>query len=426
MRLLALVGIWLFLPLAALAAAPGQLVPKPENTAPQQSETPQTKPPTTPNVAPVVEPIPLSDVSKRLESSRRQIREVAERVQPSEVVEIAKEIEATRNTFAGEAKTAESAIAKSLRPEQLSDLEISWKNRAARLVKMQQAISRWTSQLYRDFTLVDQEEQTWELTLKASPPGSLPREVERAIRGVLGEITKVKAETRKRLDAALVLENQLYQRETAISEVLDNVALGRARFQESLIVADRVPLWQVKTEWQRVGPAAGEIGALLSRQFADALEFLRSHLLGVCLVVGFFFLILIVSVLLSQKVAQWTQDHRNFRRSYALSQAPGVLGASYYPCLIPGFFHRQRPAPHQSFGSLAAFDSSTSIASAPDPPGGPASSLHRCRFLHLRQRARFAPCGADRGSACFSRSRYHRHHRFDLAVDARSGQAVIH
>ena len=110
------------------------------------------------------------------------------------------------------------------------------------------------------------------------------------------EIKKVKAEARKRLDAALVLENQLYQRDTAISEVLDDVTLGRERFRESLIVAERVPLWEVMTEWQRMGPAAGEIAASLSRQLSDALEFLRTHPLGLSLVVCFFFLILIVAV----------------------------------------------------------------------------------------------------------------------------------
>ena len=86
---------------------------------------------------------------------------------PQRSSEIAKEIEVTRSTFAEETKSADSAVAKSLRPEELSDLEAAWKNRAARLAKWQQVISRWTSQLYRDFTLVDQEEQTWELTLKA-------------------------------------------------------------------------------------------------------------------------------------------------------------------------------------------------------------------------------------------------------------------
>src|SRR4030095_14015972 len=204
------------------AAVPGQLLPKPADTAAQQTETPA--PPAQP-ATPVVEPIPLSDVSKRLESSRRQIRDVGGRVQDPEVSEIAKEIEATRNTFAEEAKSAESAVAKSLQPEELSDIEISWKSRAAKLAKWKQVFSHWTSQLYKDFTLVDQEEQTWELTLKASPAGSLPREVERAVRDLLVEIKRVKAEARKRLDAALVLENQLYQRHNPVSETLSGVAL---------------------------------------------------------------------------------------------------------------------------------------------------------------------------------------------------------
>jgi hypothetical protein len=343
MGLFALAGVLLFLPLLGVAAAPGQFLLKPGTTAPQQSETPQVTKPPAPSAAPVVEPIPLSDVAKRLESSRRQIRDVSERVQPPEIGEIAKEIEVTRKTSAEEAKSADSAIAKSLRPEELSDLEISWKNRAARLVKWQKAISRWTSQLYRDFTLVDQEEQTWDLTLKASPSGSLPREVERAVRDLIAEIKRVKAEARKRLDAALVLENQLYQRETAISEVLSDVTLGKERFRESLIVAERVPLWEVMTEWQRVALPAGGIAALLSRQLSEALDFVGTHRLGFGLVVFCFFVIFVIASLLSQKMAHWTQDHPHFEAATHFLKRPVYLALLITLVLSLVFFTANAP-----------------------------------------------------------------------------------
>ena len=101
--LFALAAVLIFLPLYGFAAVPGQLLPKPGDTATQQTETPVPAQPATP----VVEPIPLSDVAKRLESSRRQIRDVGERIQAPEVEEIAKEIEVTRKTFAEEAKSAD-------------------------------------------------------------------------------------------------------------------------------------------------------------------------------------------------------------------------------------------------------------------------------------------------------------------------------
>src|SRR4030095_14467986 len=93
MGLLALPGLLLFLPLRGLAATPGQLLPKPGNTATQQSEASQATKLPTPSAAPVAEPIPLSDVSKRLETSRRQIRDVSERVQAPEAADIAKELD---------------------------------------------------------------------------------------------------------------------------------------------------------------------------------------------------------------------------------------------------------------------------------------------------------------------------------------------
>jgi potassium efflux system protein len=341
--LFVLTGVLIFLPLSGLAATPGQLLPKPGNTATQQSEAPQAPKPPAPSTAPVAEPIPLSDVAKGLESSRRQIHDVGERIQAPEVSEIANEIEGTRSTFIEETKSADDAITKSPRPEELSDLEISWKNRAARLAKWQQVISRWTSQLYKDFTLVDQDEQTWELTLKASPSGSLPREVARAVRDLLGEIKRVKAEARKRLDAALVLENQLYQRATAISEVLDNITLGKERFRDSLIVAERVPLWEVMTEWQRVALPGGEVAALFSQQLSEALDFLRTHLLGSSLIVCLFFLILIVASVLSRKAAQWTQDHPHFEAATHFLKRPVSLALLITLVLSLVFFTANAP-----------------------------------------------------------------------------------
>src|SRR5262245_26797354 len=94
--LFVLTAILISLPLSGLAAVPGQLLPNPADTAAQQTAPPA---PPTRSATPVVEPIPLSDVAKRLETSRRQIRDVGERIQDPEVSEIAKEIESTRNTF---------------------------------------------------------------------------------------------------------------------------------------------------------------------------------------------------------------------------------------------------------------------------------------------------------------------------------------
>src|SRR5262249_32488488 len=91
------------------------------------------------------------------------------------------------------------------------------------------------------------------------------------------------------------------------------------------IVAERVPLWQVMSEWERTGLAATEVATLLSRQFWDAVEFLRTNLLGVSLTVCLFFFILIIASLLSRKVEQWTQDHPNFAEATHFLKRPVSL-----------------------------------------------------------------------------------------------------
>jgi potassium-dependent mechanosensitive channel len=311
---------WL-LAFGAVSSTPAQMAPLPD---PKISPPPSPAAPT-PAPAPTLEPIPLKDIAKRLENSRRLLKETSERNEGIELAEIAREVEATRNTFTKEAKAAEAAIARSLRPEELWDLEVSWKNKAPRIAKWQQIVSTQAGQLSKDLTLIEQDEQIWELTLKTYAAGALPRQVERAIRDHLGEIKKVKAELRKRLDQALVLENGLYQRETTITRILGDVNLTKERFRDSLLVAERVPLWQIESEWQAMTLPAGGLAGLLFGQLSDAIAFVRAHLLVLGLFGFFLGVVLVVAFLLSRKVAQWTQDHPHFEEAASFLKRPVSL-----------------------------------------------------------------------------------------------------
>jgi potassium-dependent mechanosensitive channel len=306
--------------LGAVPNAPAQVAPPPDaKISPSSPAAP------TPGSTATLEAIPLNDIAKRLENSRRLLQETGERNEGIELAEIAREVEATRNSFTKETKAAEAAIAGSLRPEELSDIEISWKNQVSRVTKWQEAVSTQAGQLYKDLTLLEQEEQIWQLTLKTYAAGVLPRQVERAIRDHLGEIKKIKAELRKRLDQALVLENEIYQRETTITKILGDVALAKERFRDSLMIAERVPLWQIESEWQRMTLPAGGLAGLLSGQLADAITFVRAHLMVLGLFGLFLGVVLVVALLLSRKVARWTQDHPHFEEAASFLKRPVSL-----------------------------------------------------------------------------------------------------
>src|SRR5207245_10055043 len=122
-----------------------------------------------------------------------------------------------------EGKSGSGTIAWAVRAEDICDIVVGWKNRAARVAKSELIVSNQAAQLYKDLTSVEQEEKIWELTLKSYAAGTLPRQFESAVRAFLADAQKTKAELRKRLDAALVLETQLYQRETTISELLTDI-----------------------------------------------------------------------------------------------------------------------------------------------------------------------------------------------------------
>jgi potassium efflux system protein len=309
-----LLGITASFLLGAPLGRGATIVPLAGPTGAQQPQAPAgTAAP--PSAAPNPEPVPLSDVAKRLEVSRRVLRQVSERAEAAELAGIVNEIEAARNAFEDEAKSAQAAIAGSPRPEELWDLEVSWKNRAAKIAKWQATISRWRSELYKDYTLVDQEEKIWELSLKSYPARSLPNEVERAIRNFLGEAKKVKSQIQKRLDAVLVVENQLYQWETTASVILGNITLAKDRFRESLVVAERVPLWEFMREWERVKLPKGGITAVFSRQLSDSIEYALARSRDLVIIIFYFIVVLIITSLLRRKVAQWTRDHPHFEEA---------------------------------------------------------------------------------------------------------------
>ena len=329
---------------AAVPGAVGQLLPLPGTPAAQPAQPPGS--PQAPPAAGTVtnsEPVPLSDLAKRLEASRRLLREIGERPEDPELAEIAKEVESTRSGFTDKAKSEEAAIAKALRPDEIWDLELSLKSRASRIAKSQQIVASQAGQLYKDLTAVEQEEKIWQQTLKAYAAGVIPREVERAVRDFLGETAKLKAGVRKRLDASLVLENQLYQRETTIAELMSSVNLAKDRFRDSLIVAERVPLWKIGLEWQRMALPAGGVVGLLYRQVADGLEFLEAHRPGVVLFVFFYFIVLVGAFLLSRKVSQWTQKHPHFEEATHFLKRPASLALLISLVLFLVFFSVNTP-----------------------------------------------------------------------------------
>jgi potassium-dependent mechanosensitive channel len=274
------------------AVAPGGAVAPPSDAAPA--------------------PVPLSDVAKRLEGSRRLLRQVSETSESPESTGIVNEVEAMRSPFAEETKNTQVAIASALRAEELWDLEVAWKNRAARIAKWQATISGGSAQLYKDYTLIDQEEKIWDVSLRSYPARSLPNEVERSIRNFLGEAKRVKAQVQKRLDAVLVIENQLYQWETIVSVTLGNISLAKDRFRENLVVAERVPLWDFMDEWERMKLPKGGIGALFTRQVPDSIDYLRAHTRDLGVVLFYFIGVLIMTSFLRRKVAEWTRDHPHF------------------------------------------------------------------------------------------------------------------
>jgi len=283
-----------------LAAAPAGLAAPPSTTA--------------------LTPVPLSDVAKRLEASRRILRHVAETSEAGELTAIFNEIEAMRKPFEEEAKNAQTAIAGSLRAEELWDLEVGWKNRAAKIAKWQATISRWSSELYKDYTLVEQEEKIWELSLKSYPPRSLPAEVERSIRNFLVEANKVKSQIQKRLDTVLVAENQLYQWETTVSVILGNISLAKDRFRENLVIAERAPLWEFRQEWEHMQLHRGGITALFYQQLSDSIDYARAHTREFGMVLVYFVGVLILTSFLRRKVAQWTQEHPFEEATYFLKR----------------------------------------------------------------------------------------------------------
>ena len=319
-------GLMVFFLLGASLLQGATLFPLPGSKAEQQpkaQESSQAKP--APSAVPSLEPVPPSEVPKRLEASRRLLREISERSEPAELPEIVKEIEDTRGAFAEDVKNARTAIAGSLRAEEILDLEISWKNRAAKIANWQTMISGWNSRLYADLTLLDQEEKIWELSLKSYTPRSLPNEVERAVRDVLGELKKARSEVQGRVAKVLVLENDLSQRANSMSVILGNLSLARDQFRESLVVAEQAPLWEMSAEWESIRLPEGGVTALLSRQLADSREYIRSHQRRYGFLISVLFIVTIVVSALSRMVARWAHDHPHFEEATHFLRRPVSL-----------------------------------------------------------------------------------------------------
>jgi len=320
-----MVGLILLYGLPAYSITP-QLPssPSPAGQQTQKLETPKT-PATGVENQEVPEPIPLNDIAKQLEASKRELNQISKRPDDLELADIAREVEATRSSFVEETKNADTVISGSLRPEELWDIEKSWKSRSAKISRWQKKVSSYTAKLYNDLMLLEQSEKTWEVTLRHYSPQALPREVEGMIRNILAEIRIVKAHTRKQLDAALVLQSHVYQRETSVSSILGKITIAREQFRESLVVPEQVPLWKAITELEETKPSAVRLGTSLSQQLSDSLEFALTHFHKLVLTSVFFIILLIAISVLSKRVLRLTEHSPDFDEATHFLKHPHMV-----------------------------------------------------------------------------------------------------
>jgi hypothetical protein len=99
--------------------------------------------------------------------------------------------------------------------------------------------------------------------------------------------------------------------------------LWAGAFQRGLMVAERVPLWEVMTEWQRMGPAAVKLAPCSPGNLRTP-SILRTHLLGLGLTV-FILLHSYRRCAVEPEGGAVDQDHPHFEAATHFLKRPVVL-----------------------------------------------------------------------------------------------------
>jgi len=272
---------WLFLIVtAALFSAAGQafsqnraIESSVSSQASPTSQQPQNPPTVSPPPPKFVVPLPeadekLNNLDRLLRSIDLQLSEDQDLVESTEQAKIAGESLSTR---------AEQALA-SLREtpaiEELRDMEANWRQQTRTIESQRGPVTQRLVELEKHISQLQTEREQWQVARAQYQQAVGADVLVVRVDDLLARIEQTLALAQKHRQYGLMVQNLLARQQLLASEVLDTIRDTGKKYSDSLLRADKRPLWQLFAG-QAAPSYAEQTRSSMSVWFSQAWELLK-------------------------------------------------------------------------------------------------------------------------------------------------------
>jgi hypothetical protein len=334
--------VMLFLSSQALsqnrARKPRQLSPAP----PQASQQPQAPPEAAPS--PTLElAIPLPEVADRLNDLDRRLRSINVRLSENQgLKEITEEAEVVGRNLTERGALLEASLKEAPTIEELADAEKEWRQQSRKLERQLEPITKRLTELENYIGQLESEKKLLELTRSQYRQIVGTEIIVERIDSTLIAIRETLVLAQKERQSSLVVQNLLARQMLLASDILDRISDAERMYNNSLLRADRHPLWQIQAVPQ-AGPLFGEqTREAITKGILHTWELLKAGWPSLLLMALIFLTMGSLAERLGKKITGW-QEGRSGHGDASLLYQHGRVGLVAVAWLLSGLLPLMAP-----------------------------------------------------------------------------------
>jgi small-conductance mechanosensitive channel len=315
----------------------------------------QDQPAATPSPTPTPAPtaIPVAEIPTRTELLEAEL---------SRLAALAEARSSVRTTAAGLAATAGqlSALEREIRPqldidgppETLRDAEADIARLERRLSTEVDALAPRVAELDAGIVGLRESRELWRLTLDEATADALPDAVVRELREALRSIDRTEASLVARRDEVLTLQVKLTEQRSLAKGLLDDVRAVVDFRRHHLFRLDSPPLWRAIANAGGQEGLAADMAALIRRNTATIVSYLRETAGRVAFHIAIFILLLGLFIRLGRTAAVSAETDESLELTSALLQRPFASSLLVALLVLGDWIHPAAPSPVVNLGAV--------------------------------------------------------------------------
>jgi small-conductance mechanosensitive channel len=282
------------------ARKPRQLSPAPPQAS--QQPPPEAAPSPTPELT-----IPLPEVADRLNDLDRRLRSINVRLSENQgLKEITEEAEIVGRNLTERGALLEASLKEAPTIEELADAEKEWRQQSRKLERQLDPVTKRLTELENYIGQLESEKKLWELTRSQYRQVVGTEIIVERIDSTLIEIRKTLALAQKERQSSLVVQNLLARQMLLGSDILDRISDAERMYNNSLLRADRRPLWQIQAVRQ-TGPFGEQTREAITKGILHTWELLKAGWPSLLLMALIFLTMGSLAERLGKKITGWQE-----------------------------------------------------------------------------------------------------------------------